>query len=136
MVRVGDDLMVHADWAAYLEYGSDLQTLNAAVQCVLKDGDADQYARLIRGLVSRHAFWGEDGAARLDSMFQRFGGRRVIHGHTPIARQTGQSPTTVSGPFISSNGRLVNVDHGLYLAGNGFVFDASRSSSNAQEIAL
>jgi hypothetical protein len=119
----------------YLRYGADLDSLNAAFRAVMQSGDPDQYDPLIRALVTRRFFEGEAGAARLDAMFERFGGRRVIHGHTPIARLTDQPPTSVTGPLISTDGRVVNVDHGLYLGGSGFVFDATESVSISQEIA-
>jgi len=51
----------------------------------------------------------------------------VVHGHSPIARLTGQDPTTVTEPLVYADGQAINVDHGLYLGGRGFVFDATRS---------
>jgi Calcineurin-like phosphoesterase len=123
MVRVGTDLMVHADSAVYVNYGADLDSLNARVTSVLVSGDAAAYDRFITALVTRHAFDGDDGDAQLAELFERFSGKRVIHGHTPIAKLTGQPPESVTGPLVYAGGRAVNVDHGLYLGGPGFVFD-------------
>ena len=127
VVRAGDDVMVHANSPGYLGYGDDLDSLNTRARSAFASDDPQQYDELIGVLVGRHAFDDEQGPERLAALVERFGGRRVIHGHSPIARLTGQDPTLVTAPLVYADGQAVNIDHGLYLGGSGFVFDATRS---------
>lgn len=55
-----------------------LDSLNTAIRSVVQGSDADEYDRLIRSLVSRHAFENASGATPLDCMFSPFGGS-LIH---------------------------------------------------------
>jgi hypothetical protein len=50
-----------------------------------------------------------------------FGGRQFIHGHTPVSKMTGQQPETVTKAFVYADGLCIDVDHGLYTGGPGFV---------------
>jgi hypothetical protein len=56
-----------------------------------------------------------------ERLLARFGGRRVLHGHTPIARFTGADPATVRAPYLYANGHAMALDPGLPLGGPGFV---------------
>ena len=59
-------------------------------------------------------------------MLATFGGRRIVHGHTPIWLPCWINPRPGDGPFVYASGHCVNVDHGLFLGGGGFVTDLSR----------
>jgi hypothetical protein len=60
-------------------------------------------------------------AAVVDTLLGRFGGSRIVHGHTPIASVLGRDPRAVTEPLVSDDGRVVNVDHCLFGGGPGFV---------------
>ena len=126
MVLVDDDLLVHADSTFYWHYGETLADVNAAFRSILQRRSTREWDALMRGFVGKRAYAGEAGAAFLDSVLQRAGARRVIHGHSPIARILGRAPASIVEPLVYADGRVVNVDHGLYLGGAGFVFDAGR----------
>ena len=58
---------------------------------------------------------------RAGALLERFGGGRIVHGHTPIASVLGVDPHEVTGPLVYGGGRVVNVDHCLFAGGPGFV---------------
>ena len=60
-------------------------------------------------------------AAAVSSLLERFGGTRIVHGHTPIASVRGVDPGQVTVPLVYSGGRVWNVDHCLFAGGPGFV---------------
>ncbi|WP_433304339.1 metallophosphoesterase [Actinoplanes sp. CA-030573] len=121
---VGDSLLMHADALLYLEYGRDLRTVNSSLRAVLHGADPAAWDLLLERFAARNAFQGEDGGGRARAMLDAFGaGRaaRIVHGHTPIALQTGEPPTEVDAAHVYAGGLCANVDCGLYLGGRGFV---------------
>ena len=50
-----------------------------------------------------------------------YGGRRFVHGHTPIGKLNGRRPEAVTAAHVYAGGLAVDVDAGLYLGGPGFV---------------
>jgi hypothetical protein len=127
MVRVDDDLLVHADATFYAAYGGTIDEVNTTVMAVLRSQDACRWDRLLRDMLGKRAFQEQAGADFLDVMLGQFGARRLIHGHSPIAVVTGQPPRDVRSAYLYAQGRCVNVDHGLYLGGPGFVFTAHQT---------
>jgi hypothetical protein len=124
MLRVGDDLLVHADATFYPKYGRTIEEVNTAVAAVLRCDDPGQWDLLLQHMVGKRAFQGDAGAEFLTCILDRFGGRRLIHAHSPIARVTDVPPQDVTSAYVYHNGRCVNVDHGLYFGGPGFIFRA------------
>ena len=59
---------------------------------------------------------------KAEAFLSRFGGRRFVHGHTPVGMTTGQAPKGVSAPLQYADGLCVNVDAGLYLDSPDFVY--------------
>ena len=45
-------------------------------------------------------------AAGVDALLERFGGTRIVHGHTPIASVRGVDPREVTGPLVYAGGRV------------------------------
>jgi Calcineurin-like phosphoesterase len=118
LAREGNVLLVHADTDAYLRYGDTVEDLNRAVSAVLRDGSVDEVDELLEALSDRMRLLEAD---RVDALLDRFGGSRIIHGHTPIASVRGVDPRAVIGPLVYGNGRVLNVDHCLFAGGPGFV---------------
>lgn len=123
LLRLGGTLLAHADATFYARYGGTVEEVNAAFARLLGGGDAPAWDRLLGEFAERDAFLGEDGRHRLDRFLTRFGAGRLVHGHTPIARVTGQPPGGVTGAYTYAGGRAVNVDPGLYLGGPGFIHE-------------
>lgn len=127
MVQVGDDLLVHADATFYPCYGRTIDEVNARVADVLASVDAARWDVLLKDMLEKRAFAGESGEKFLGRVLQQFGGRRLIHGHSPICHITGAQPAEITGAHTYAGGRCINVDHGVYLGGHGFVFSTTIS---------
>ena len=79
MLRLDDGTLVqHTDHDNYADLGTTVDAVNAEARAALAEPAGLQH--LIRYTIGRHAF---DDADRLDAHLRRFGGRRLIHGHTP-----------------------------------------------------
>lgn len=116
VVLLGDDLIIHADSAFYLEYGSTVAAVNDAVRRVMAGSDPRAWTELLVRFHRRRELSDPDV---VDRMLGSLGGKRIIHGHTPIPFEYGLDPTTVSEPRVNGDGRVVNVDGGLFLGSPG-----------------
>jgi hypothetical protein len=122
IVALEDTLVVHADALFYQEYGSTPDAVNAGFQRVLAGDDLAEWQHLLDQFGEHRAFFGDDGEANLFEFLQTFGGGRLVHGHTPIARMLGVPPESVTEAYVYRDGRCVNVDPGIYLGGPGFAY--------------
>src|SRR4029077_15978664 len=100
MVLVDDVLMLHADALFYLKYGSSIEEVNARFADILRRDDLDEWNGLLDDFAEHRAFVGPDGCSNLERLLGVYGGTRLIHGHTPIARMTHQPPESVTEPYI------------------------------------
>lgn len=125
MALVNERLLVHADALFYLNYGETVDQVNSAVERVLK-GSAAEYDRLLAFGGDRFAFGEKNagGAARARQFLKQFGGRQIIHGHTPIPFMNGAAYDRVTRAYAYADGLAVNVDGGIYKGGVGFVYKA------------
>jgi hypothetical protein len=123
MALVSDRLIVHSDSLWYMEYGGSCDEVNAAVREVLTADDAVEWDRLLGVMSTRFAFdeehGGSDEAARL--LLATYGGKQVVHGHTPIALMRDVPVEAVEDAHIYAGGLAVNVDGAMYLGGAGVV---------------
>lgn len=123
MLLLHDHLFIHADALFYRTYGENIAEVNAAFQAILQKGNASQYEQMLNAFGEREAFLDDEfGVRRAQEMLRQFGGRRIVHGHTPIAKMIGRRGEEVRAPLIYAGGLAVNVDGGLYMGGNGFVY--------------
>jgi hypothetical protein len=133
MARVDDWLLLHADSLMYLKYGRTLDEVNRTLSAVLQSGDSGAWDRLLYRFSERLAFLDRSGSAasgQIDRVLERFGGRHIVHGHTPICLLTGQSAPEVVAPLTYAGGRCVNIDGGMCLGGPGFIFELPRLPSD------
>jgi hypothetical protein len=118
IAREADALLLHADTDAYLGYGNGVEDVNRTVADVLRTGPVEEVDGLLEALSDRMRLLEPE---RVDALLGRFGGERIVHGHTPIASVRGVDPRAVVGPLVYGNGRVLNVDHCLFAGGPGFV---------------
>jgi hypothetical protein len=124
MALVDDLLLIHADSAIYSSYGDTIAAVNQSFRALLQSDDAAAWDRLLEQFSERLAFVDSDahGAARAAQMLADFGGRRIVHGHTPISHMLGCPADQVVAPLVYAGGLCVNVDGGMYRGGPGFVY--------------
>jgi hypothetical protein len=122
MALVDDSLLIHADAPFYIECGRTVDEVNTAFSKLLNRSDALAWEERLEDFARRGAFmhttFGEEFASRFLSIF---GGRQLIHGHTPISTMRRCPPGKVNSPWIYAGGQCVNVDGGMYLGGSGFM---------------
>lgn len=122
MALEGDWLLAHADATFYQVYGRTIGGVNRAIRAVLDGDNAGDWDLLLDYFSQRRAFQDADrGPARVARFLSLYGGRRFVHGHTPIGKLTGQPPESITGPYTYAGGLAVDVDAGMYLGGPGFV---------------
>jgi len=126
MTLVNERLLIHADALYYLDYGETIAQVNAGLRNVLVRGDADAYDQLLAHGGERLVFSQRDafGVARARQFLAQFGGRQIIHGHTPIPLLSGARLDRVTRAFVYADDLVVDVDGGIYKGGTGFVYQA------------
>jgi hypothetical protein len=123
MALVQDHLLIHADALIYADYGDSISAVNQSVTGMLHSSDPRKWDRLLGDFSQRLAFVDpRDGPAQADAFLRQFGGRRILHGHTPIPLVTGEPAATVREPLAYAGGRCLNLDGGIFLGGSGFVY--------------
>jgi hypothetical protein len=123
MQIAGDRLFVHADAWFYVKYGTSVEAVNAAFADVLNSDHPEQWDALLDAFGEHQTFARDEGTQKAHKFLRIFGGRQIIHGHTPISKMTAQDPRNVSNPLIYAVNRCVNVDGGMYLGGSGFIHE-------------
>jgi hypothetical protein len=122
MARQGDHLLIHADALLYARYGRSIDEVNRAFAAILQTEDPIRWDLLLEGFSEHRAFIdGVRGAARAEAILQRFGGRQIVHGHSPISSTLRIPAVEVREPLIYAGGLCVNVDGGMCQGGPGFV---------------
>jgi Calcineurin-like phosphoesterase len=129
VAREADVLLVHADTDAYLGYGDSVEDVNRSMARTLRTGPVEEVDGLLEALSDRMRLLEPDC---VDALLARFGGDRIVHGHTPIASVRGVDPRAVTGPLVYGNGRVVNVDHCLFAGGPGFVMRLEEDGSGPE----
>jgi hypothetical protein len=123
MALVDDYLFVHADAPFYINCGRTIDEVNTAFDKLLSRSDALAWEEMLEEFARRGAFMyttiGEEFAVRF---LNTFGGRQLVHGHTPISSMLSCQPVKVDSPWIYAGGRCINVDGGMCLGGSGFVY--------------
>lgn len=125
MVEEDEHLLMHSDTTAYLDYGSTIDDVNDNVHAVLTRNDADECWDLFRKFTKRFAFR-DDGPQAVRELLSTYGGRRVVHGHSPIPYLLGEVGTedgedgerpVVEGPHVYADGLAIAMDGGVTMAG-------------------
>ncbi|MEV6314229.1 metallophosphoesterase [Streptomyces sp. NPDC051776] len=119
-------LLVHSDTTAYLEFGDSIEAVNDRVTEILQRNDADECWDLFRKFTKRFAFRDESGPQAVHELLSRYGGRRIVHGHSPIPYLLGEvgsedaedgAGPDVQGPHVYADGLAIAMDGGVTMAG-------------------
>lgn len=123
MVLLGDYLLLHADATLYLNYGLKIEQVNQNMADLMLSNNPGKWANAIQMFSQHNSFTEQaaDGQHRAEQMLKLYGGRQMIHGHTPIPLGNRQVPETVTRAWVYANGRCCSVDAGLYLGSPGFI---------------
>lgn len=120
MLHLDGRLFVHADALFYYRYGESVDEVNAAIGRVVHSDDPAVWDRLLGEFSERNAFL-DGGAEAARQFLATYGGRQIVHGHTPLHRMSGQPPAEVRAPYDYAEGLCINVDGGMNNGGPGFV---------------
>lgn len=117
MALIGQTLYLHSDTVGYCELGASVEEVNATVRDILRSEDLDRIAELF-DLLSRRGELRD--AANVDRLLATFGGRQLVHGHSPFF---------ASEPVVLHGGRCINIEGGLWESDEaealGFVYWSS-----------
>jgi hypothetical protein len=121
-----DRLLLHADALFYTHYGLSVDQVNQSFARILQGDDAESWEMLLEDFSERMAFLPgrPDAIARAGRMLDLYGGKGLVHGHTPITymRHDGALPEMITEAYAYNGGLCVNVDGGMYLGGPGFAY--------------
>jgi hypothetical protein len=121
MARIGDHLLMHADTLGYRGYGSSVAEVNARVAEILAEPvQLAQIDELTHMMTKRFAFASDDGEAAREFLAE-YGGRQIVHGHSPVPLLLGKDPQEVTGPLVYAKGYAANFDTGTFLGGPCFI---------------
>jgi hypothetical protein len=120
MAMVKHRLLIHADALFYTRYGHSIEEVNGSIRALLHSNDAREWERLLDHFSDRGAFVTDPKQAA--RMLEMYGGRQIIHGHTPISLVTGEPPDKVTRPVTYAGGMCMNIDGGMYGGGRGFIY--------------
>ena len=126
MMRVGDLLALHADSTFYLNLGGTPDEVNARIRDLLQSPEPVDWGEFANAFVDRLNFAEANGEVLARHMLERFGGQRLIHGHTPVhllQAENGQGiESDLLSPIEYAGGLCVNVDSGMaYFGESGFI---------------
>lgn len=122
MACVAERLFLHADASFYVKYGKSVEEVNETIHKIMRRSDALAWEELLEEFARRGVFTHTLSGEQLAQRFLKvYGGRQLIHGHTPISLVLNCPAKKVTGPYLYANERCVNVDGGLFLGGPGFV---------------
>ncbi len=125
MARVQGRIFIHADSNLYVRYGRTIDEVNAAFSELIHSEDLARWDKLLSEFSEHKAFFdrGKNGTASAIEFLRVYGGAQLIHGHTPINTMTSQPASKIHAGYYYANGLCVNMDGGMYMGGEGFVYE-------------
>ena len=124
MALADDRLFIHADAPVYTHYGATVEAVNAWFADMLVSEDTEVWDKVLSQF-SEHKYFHHtaEGVVRAVDFLDQYGGRQIIHGHTPIMSVNFQPSEKVTEPLIYADGLCLNVDGGMYKGGPGFIYE-------------
>ena len=93
LLVVEEHLLLHSDAVFYQQYGASAAEVNAVFRAGMHSQQTSFFEQVLKNFGERGAFLdGQLGKARCWQMLDQFGGKRIVHGHTPIAKVLGIDP--------------------------------------------
>lgn len=120
VARVDGYLFLHSDTVRYLEFGSTVADVNAAVSTALSSADAAKWLEFCERMSDRGAFRDAEPAHAGDPvsvMLDALGGETLVHGHSTLTKYFGVAPDDVRDVLRYADGRVVAIDGGVYEGG-------------------
>ena len=116
--RTGGFLMMHSDTTGYVEWGSSVAEVNAAVSAMLADpADVDAHWEVFARLTSRYQFARHDGSKVAQAVLAVYGGQMIVHGHSIIGSLLEVPSADVTKPVLYAGGLVLAIDGGRYDGG-------------------
>jgi hypothetical protein len=122
MVLLEDRLIIHADAPFYLDYGDNIDAVNARFEALMRSYDPDEWADWLADFAEHRIFMGANGMNYIQQFLAKFGGKQIIHGHTAITSAFKLLPAAVNQPKVYASGLAMNVDCGITHGGEGFIY--------------
>jgi hypothetical protein len=114
MVMLGDILVQHCDAPVYLNYGSSVEEVNAALRREIASDDPERLFKVFAYLCRRRQFYSPE---LLREYLVAFGAKSLVHGHTPHTQP--QAVSLFSGAITNVDGAL---SRGFGPEQRGFVY--------------
>lgn len=125
MALVDDRLLMHADATFYNRYGGSIKEVNERFAAILQSENSDYWHELLNAFSERMTFFNlrAHGTSKAEQMLETFGGRQIIHGHTPIHyMEPDLKPKDIHEPLSYAHNLCLNIDGGMYSGGSGFIY--------------
>lgn len=135
MELIEDYLVMHSDTIRYAEYGEEIECINHRISTVLNSDLAWAWVQLITAMGQRKEFVndGEEGVHKAKLMLEQYGGKQIVHGHTPIPYVLNTPASRVGEAFVYAEGLCINVDGGMYMGSEGFICELATSQPEVVE---
>ncbi|CAM5669668.1 serine/threonine protein kinase [Streptomyces avidinii] len=117
---VDDHLLVHSDTTRYLEFGSTVEEVNAAVSAALGSSDTAVWLEFCERMSDRGAFRDAgtpDAGDPVSVILDALGGSALVHGHSTLTKYFAVAPADVVDVLRYAGGRVVAIDGGVYEGG-------------------
>ena len=125
MQKIGEYLLMHSDTTRYGEFGGTIEDVNYRVDSVLHSDCDFAWMQLLEAMCARSAFLNVNSNLKIQQVafLEQFGGKKIVHGHSPIPNVTHQNIRDVKQPFVYANGLCINVDGAMFMGGRGFIWE-------------
>lgn len=120
MALVDNYLLTHADASLYLEFGSSIDEVNQRFRDILHNDNPREWDHFLEIFSEHRYFW--ETLENVTDFLEMYGGKAIVHGHTPICKMIDVDPELIWNPLIYNNGLCINMDGGMYMGGPGFYY--------------
>jgi hypothetical protein len=123
MAIVEDSLLVHADAMLYVNYGVTIDSVNEGFFQLMQSRDLPKWESTLAAFSEHMAFasLAMTGTQRARQLLNLYGGKQLVHGHTPIPYARQIEPEAVTEAWQYADDLCLNVDGGMYMGSPGFV---------------
>ena len=122
MAQIGDLLLIHSDNLSYVSFGRSIEEVNRYFTDLKVSDNVEKWTSTLREFSNRGAFdLSISGPRQAALMLKMYGGKTLVHGHTPISLSTDVLAEDVTEARFYANGICCNVDAGIYLGSPGFI---------------